>query len=243
MELRQLRFFLAVSEYLQYGRAAARFNVAQPWVTCVIQVLKCELGTGFLDRDKRRVELTPSAAPWGLSASVFRVLTGDRATCSVRPLAAAWRVRFVGPRMLDREPVPAAASCWSWRKAHSGVWAATVLRRAVIAGHAGRRRATPGWRGRIPRPGHGQPCATGITREAAQNAAGFLKCLTRPYRLMIVCAPSRLWKIRWPLSGAATRKQTGSRPKQRSYQRIRKSHCTTGPILASVPLIAVRWST
>lgn len=59
MEIWQLRYFLAVADELNYGRAAARLNVAQPSVTRAIQGLEREVGVTLVLRDKRRVELTP----------------------------------------------------------------------------------------------------------------------------------------------------------------------------------------
>jgi DNA-binding transcriptional LysR family regulator len=60
MELWQLKYFLAVADDLNYGRAAARLNVAQPSVTRAVQGLENELGVILFLRDKRRVELTPA---------------------------------------------------------------------------------------------------------------------------------------------------------------------------------------
>jgi DNA-binding transcriptional LysR family regulator len=60
MELWQLKYFLAVAGELNYGRAAARLNVAQPSVTRAVQGLENELGVTLFLRDKRRVELTPA---------------------------------------------------------------------------------------------------------------------------------------------------------------------------------------
>jgi LysR family transcriptional regulator, benzoate and cis,cis-muconate-responsive activator of ben and cat genes len=60
MELWQLKYFLAVADELNYGRAAARLNVAQPSVTRAVQGLESELGATLFLRDKRRVELTPA---------------------------------------------------------------------------------------------------------------------------------------------------------------------------------------
>jgi LysR family transcriptional regulator, benzoate and cis,cis-muconate-responsive activator of ben and cat genes len=44
MELWQLKYFLAVADELNYGRAAARLSVAQPSVTRGVQGLENELG-------------------------------------------------------------------------------------------------------------------------------------------------------------------------------------------------------
>jgi len=58
MELRHLRYFVAVAEDLSFTKAAARLRVAQPSLTRQVRNLENEIGVRLLDRANSRVSLT-----------------------------------------------------------------------------------------------------------------------------------------------------------------------------------------
>lgn len=58
MEMRQLRYFLAVAEHLSFTRAAEAVHVSQPSLSVQIQALEEEVGAPLFDRLGRRVALT-----------------------------------------------------------------------------------------------------------------------------------------------------------------------------------------
>lgn len=85
MELRHIRYFIAVAEEQNVTRAAARLHVSQPPLTRQIQDLESELGVALFERTGRAIRLTEAGAVFlrGARAVLQRVEAAVNATRTV----------------------------------------------------------------------------------------------------------------------------------------------------------------
>jgi DNA-binding transcriptional LysR family regulator len=104
MELRHLRYFLAVAEELHFHRAATRLHISQPPLSQQIRALERELGVTLLERNRRRVALT--AAGEGFRDDTRAILdaverASERARNVARGSLGTLSVGFVGSAMFS----------------------------------------------------------------------------------------------------------------------------------------------
>ncbi len=93
MELRHLRYFVAVAEELNYRKAAGRLRVAQPALSSQIKDLEHEIGAQLLDRDTGGVRLTDAGAAF-LEEARLITAHAQRAASIAREAAKGRRGRI-----------------------------------------------------------------------------------------------------------------------------------------------------
>ena len=109
MELRHLRYFVAVAEELHFGKAAKRLAITQPPLSFNIAKLEETLGYALLVRSTREVSLTPAGAVFYREACRILSLAAQAKELGKRVAtgeAGSLRIGFVGAAMLT--PIGAA---------------------------------------------------------------------------------------------------------------------------------------
>lgn len=126
MELRHLRYFVAVAEELNFRRAAERLHIAQPPLSAQIKGLEDELGTKLFERSTREVHLTAAGeallgharsllaaaamaeqhvknADQGLVGTLRIAILAPAATSKLAKILRAYRNKFPGVQFNMRE--------------------------------------------------------------------------------------------------------------------------------------------
>src|SRR6266487_783899 len=105
VELRHLRYFVAVAEELNFSRAAERLHMAQPPLSVAIRQLEQEVGTALLTRTTGDVRLTDAGKAFLEGARAATLAEADRTVAEARRASAgelgrlriafSWGARFV----------------------------------------------------------------------------------------------------------------------------------------------------
>jgi DNA-binding transcriptional LysR family regulator len=118
MELRTLRYFVAVAEELHFGRAAARLHMSQPPLSRAIKQLETDVRAVLLHRSAAGVTLTPAGAALLDEA---RTLLDQADQARVRVAAAAGAATITVGILGDSTDRGATRLAAAYRRRHPGV--------------------------------------------------------------------------------------------------------------------------
>ncbi len=118
MDLRLLRYFIAVAEQRHVGRAAVRLRMTQPPLSRAIKQLETDLGTILLERTTNGVTLTPAGEALYAEA---RVLLDRADQVRARVSAAAGAATITIGTLADTAGEAGARLTATFRSRHPGV--------------------------------------------------------------------------------------------------------------------------
>ncbi|WP_433272832.1 LysR family transcriptional regulator [Actinosynnema sp. CS-041913] len=118
MDLRELRYFVAVAEELHFGRAAARLHMTQPPLSRAIKQLENDLGHVLLHRSPGGVALTPAGVSLYDEA---RTLLAQADQVRSRVAAAAGAATITIGTLADSAEQVGTRLAAAYRERHPGV--------------------------------------------------------------------------------------------------------------------------
>ncbi|MGW6057262.1 LysR family transcriptional regulator [Streptomyces sp. NPDC055189] len=118
MELRTVRYFVAVAEELHFGRAAARLHMSQPPLSRAIRQLETETGAALFDRSPTGVTLTAVGA---VLLDEARALLDQAERMRERVAAAAGAATLTVGILGDSADPGATRLAGAYRQKHPGV--------------------------------------------------------------------------------------------------------------------------
>ncbi|TCC25016.1 LysR family transcriptional regulator [Kribbella speibonae] len=118
MELRTLRYFVAVAEELHFGRAAARLHMSQPPLSRAIQQLEADLGTPLFRRSSGGVSLTAAGSALLKEA---RALLEQTEQVRARVAAAAGTATLTVGILSDSQDPDISRLAAAYRRRHPNV--------------------------------------------------------------------------------------------------------------------------
>lgn len=133
IDLRQFRYFLAVSEELNFGRAALRLHISQPPLSRQIRQLEDQLGVELFLRGKAGVTLTAAGAAF-LPEARKALLQAEKAVAVARAARGAEGGQFVigYTTVFDRSAIPnvvgLSQSFPNWRIVTKGKHSISLVR-------------------------------------------------------------------------------------------------------------------
>ncbi len=134
IDLRQLRYFLAVSEELNFGRAAARLYISQPPLSRQIRQLENQLGVALFHRNNAGVTLTEAGAAF-LPQVRLTLAQAEKAVAVARAKRSADGGQFVVgyTTVFDRSSIPDVSEGFrlrfpNWRLVSKGKHSISLVR-------------------------------------------------------------------------------------------------------------------
>jgi len=120
MEMRQLRYLVALADEQHFTRAAARLHIAQPALSQQVKRLEDEVGVALVDRTTRHVSLTPAGEL--LVARARRALAEvDAAAAELADLAGVRTGRVVIGAMRSTGRFDLSALLAAFHARHPGI--------------------------------------------------------------------------------------------------------------------------